>query len=113
MASDDRHESVVAGVLEPGETLRAWAGAIASRRRRRGRDVPSRGFVLVVTDRRLIAVGASTWLARPTGIVLTSWAYDDGATLSPARFGRARLVLPDRTVVTLAPFGGWSLKRLT
>jgi hypothetical protein len=97
--------------LEPGESLRAAAGAIVSRRRRRRDALPRRGFVLAVTDRRLVVFTASTWRATP-GEVVTSWTYDEGARLVPAALGRARLVLPDRSIVMLSPFGGWSLRPL-
>src|SRR4051794_18193026 len=40
--------------------------------RKRNVDLPARGFVLVVTDRRLLVWRATTWLAHPADVVL-SW----------------------------------------
>jgi hypothetical protein len=107
----DRHRSALEAALEPGEKFVAAAGAIVTRRRRRAGGLPRRGFVLAATDRRLIAFAASTWRAAP-GEILASWSYDEGARLVPAALGRARLVLPDRSIVLLSPFGGWSLRPL-
>ena len=103
MAWFDRQRAVIEPLLDPGETL-LDADRVIAARRRSARQVPSVGFVLAVTDRRLVALKASPWLARPTS-VLTSWDYDEGATLAAAPLGRLRLVLPDRTVVTLRPLG--------
>ncbi|HVV36087.1 MAG TPA: hypothetical protein VHC63_05740 [Acidimicrobiales bacterium] len=97
--------------LEPGERLMAAAGAIVNRRRRRGGALPHGAFVLAVTDRRLVAFAGSPWRVHP-GALLASWAYDEGARLVAAPLGRARLVLPDRSVVTLGPYGRWSLRPL-
>jgi hypothetical protein len=107
VARDDQ----LAQRLEPGETLVAAAGAIVARRRRRASGLPRRGFILAVTDKRLVAFEASTWRVTPLNII-TSWSFDDGVRLVPAPLGRARLLLPDRSVVTLAPYGGWTLRRL-
>jgi hypothetical protein len=106
-----RYDDSLAQRLEPGESLLAAAGAIVSRRRRRSGVLPRKGFVLAVTDRRLVVFAASTWRVEP-GEIIASWTKHEGARLVPAALGRARLVLPDRSVVTLAPFGGWSLRRL-
>jgi hypothetical protein len=107
----ERHRSALDAALEPGETLVAAGGAIVSRRRHRVHGLPRKGFVLAVTDRRIVAFTASTWRATP-GVLITSWSFDEGARLVPAALGRARLVLPDRSVVSLSPFGGWSLRPL-
>jgi hypothetical protein len=106
----DRHRKRLEAALEPGETLFDAAGAIVGRRRRRGGPLPKGAFILAVTDRRLVAFAAAAWRLAP-GDVITSWRYDDGARLGRAPLGRVRLVLPDRSVVTLSPFGG-SLGRL-
>lgn len=106
----DRHRDTLASLLEPGETL-LDADRVLPRRRTQSTRVPRAGFVLVVTDRRFVAVSATTWLARPRAVV-TSWAYDDGATLTPAGLGRVRLVLPDRSIVTLRPYGPRSVTHL-
>jgi hypothetical protein len=107
----DRHRMRLEAALEPGENLRDAAGAIVGRRRRRGGRLPKGAFILAVTDQRLVAFATTAWRLEP-GDVVTCWRYDDGARLGRAPFGRLRLVLPDRSVVTLAPFGGWSLGRL-
>jgi hypothetical protein len=108
----ERHRDVISARLDPGESLVVAAGVIATgRRRRRSSGVPTRGFILAVTDRRLVALRASTWRARP-GEVLDAWTFDEGAVLARGMFGRIRLVLPDRSVITLAPFGTWSVRHL-
>src|SRR5206468_3681431 len=89
----ERHREVLEAGLEEGETLidadRVMLASTASielngpgvgrterlggRRggaavrwaRKRGVALPGRGFVLVVTDRRVVVVQSSTWLARP------------------------------------------------
>jgi hypothetical protein len=104
----ETHRATITSLLEPGETLRDADRVIAAHRRS-VRHVPRVGFVLAVTDRRLVALKASAWLARPERVVM-SWAYDDGARLASAAMGRLRLVLPDRSVVTLRAFG---LHRIT
>ena len=109
-----RHRAALEAALEDGETLRAAERVIATGRRRASRDVPKYGFVLVVTDRRLIALAASRWLARP-GPVVESWPYAAGyklAARSRWTFGRIHLLLPNRNVVTLRPYGGRRLNHL-
>jgi hypothetical protein len=107
----ERHRELLAERLESGELLIDAAGAIVSRRRRRGGYLPKGAFILAVTDRRVVLFAATAWRLNP-GIVITSWSFDDGVRLVRAPFGRLRVVLPDRSVLTLAPFGGWSLMRL-
>lgn len=106
----DRHRATIERALEPGEELRD-AERVLALRRRSVTQVPRVGFVLAVTDRRLVALKASPLLARPQRVI-TSWTYADGATLAPAALGRLRLVLPDRTVVTLRPYGPRSVSHL-
>ncbi len=107
-----RHRTAIALALEQGEQLVDADRVIATQRRRaRGTSVPRVGFVLVVTDRRLVALKASRGLARP-GRVIADWTYDSGASLASAPLGRVRLVLPDRTVVTLRPYGPRSVAHL-
>ena len=102
------HEDALRTLLEPGEELRGAERVIlGARDRRKQRNLPRSGFVLVVTDERVIAAEASFWLARP-GLVIASWRYDEGAKLAPAGvwlWGRLRLLLPDRSVITLRPYG--------
>ncbi|HUR76391.1 MAG TPA: hypothetical protein VMZ22_00455 [Acidimicrobiales bacterium] len=110
-----RHRDALEAALDDGEELVAAERVIApGRRRRRPRDFPRGGFVFVVTNRRYIALEASRWLARP-GPVIASWPFEAGYALgagSPWTSGRVHLVLPDRSVVTLAPYGGRSLGHL-
>ena len=106
----DQQRATIEALLEPDEALHNADRVIAARRRS-ARQVPPVGFVLAVTDRRLVALKASTWLARPVA-VLTSWDYDEGATLAAAPLGRLRLVLPDRSIVTLRPLGLRSVSHL-
>ncbi len=106
----ERNRGAIEDVLDDDERLVDADRVIASRRRS-VRHVPRVGFVLAVTDRRLVALKASPLLARPQH-VLASWTYDEGAALSPARLGRVQLVLPDRYVVTLRPFGPRSVTHL-
>jgi len=67
--------------------------------------------VIGVTDQRVLIWRASTWLARPLNVV-TSWSFNDGVTVAAAPLGRLRLLLPDRSIVTLRPYGGRSLHDL-
>jgi hypothetical protein len=110
-----RHRAILEAVLDNGEELRAADRVIVrARRRRRPSDMPRAGFVLAVTDKRLIAFTGSRWLTRPQRVV-ASWPFVEGYKLAPASalsLGRVHLVLPDRSVVTLAPFGGRSLAHL-
>lgn len=109
-----RHRAALEAALEDGETLRAADRVITTGRRRRPANMPRTGFVLVVTDRRLIALAASRWMARPRHL-LESWRYEDGYKLAAGArwtFGRVHLVLPDRNVITLRPFGGRRLNHL-
>jgi hypothetical protein len=106
------HEEAFRALLEPGEELRgAERVIVAGLARRRRRDFPRSGFVLAVTDRRVISVAASRWLARP-GLALASWRWEEGVALRASRLGRLHLVLPDRSVVTLRPFGLRSIAHL-
>ncbi len=97
--------------MDPGETLFDADRVIVGGRRRRPRGLPRGGFILAVTNRRFIALAASRWLAHP-GEVLTTWSYDEGYALASAPFGRVHLVLPDRSVVTLRPYGGRRISHL-
>ncbi len=107
----ERHRAAIETALDAGEQLRDADRVIVTGRGKRSRAVPRRGFVLAVTDRRIVAFSASTWLARP-GQVIAAWAYADGAALSRAPLGRVRLVLPDRSIVTLASYGLRSVSHL-
>jgi len=95
-----RHEAALTAALESGEVLLAADRAVAPRRRRATRALPRSGFVIGITNHRILIWRGSTWLTR------------DGAALGAAPLGRVHLLLPDRTVVSLRPYGGRTLRHL-
>ncbi len=106
-----RHRGALEGDLGPGEQLLDADRVRVSRPRRSPRSLPRGGFILGVTDRRIAMWTASTWLARPEALAI-SWSYDEGIVLARAPLGRLRLLLPDRTIVTLNSYGSWSIRHL-
>ena len=107
----ERHRAALQATLEDGETLLDADRVTVSRRRRVPRALPQRAFILGVTERRIVAWRASTWLARPLEIA-ASWNHSEGVALSSAPLGRLHFLLPDRTIITLRPYGGRNIKRL-
>ncbi len=106
-----RHREALESALEDGETLHGAERVVAAKRRRPDRRLPRGGFVIGVTDRRIVIWRSSTWLSRPLDVV-RSWSLHEGVTLSAAPLGRLHLLLPDRSVVTLRSFGGRSIRPL-
>ena len=107
----ERHRDDLERGLEPGEQLRDADRVRVSRPRRIPRPLPPGGFILGVTDRRLVVWNATTWLTRPLDIA-TSWYHEEGVALSRGTLGRLHLLLPDRTIVTLRAYGSWSVRHL-
>jgi hypothetical protein len=109
------HEDELLALLDAGEEL--WGAErvmVAGRARRTApHGLPRGGFVLVVTSRRVLALSASRWLARP-GQVVAAWTYDEGIKLTPgsAVLDRLRMVMPDRSIVTLRPYGVRTIRHL-
>lgn len=100
-----RHRAEIDAQVRDHGPVRGAERVIATGRRRLGGSVvPRTGFVLAVTDGALVALRASPWLARP-GAPIATWELDAGARVARSRLGRLHLVLPDRTVVTLRPYG--------
>ncbi|MBA2355797.1 MAG: hypothetical protein H0V80_14160 [Acidobacteria bacterium] len=106
-----RHREALESALEHDETLRGAERVMATNRRRASRSLPRGGFVIGVTDRRIVIWRSSTWLSRPLDVA-TSWTFHEGVALAAAPLGRLRLLLPDRSIVTLRRFGGRSLRHL-
>lgn len=94
-----------------GQPVLAAERVIKSARRRGHQHVPATGFILAVTATELVALRASPFLSRPRH-VFARWRFDEGTTLVAAPLGRLRLVMPDRSVITLRPYGTRSVTHL-
>jgi len=82
--------------------------------RQRNVDLPARGFVLAITDRRVLVWRATTWLARPAEVVL-SWPRARVVSVRAGRrVGTSRLhvLLDDGTLLVLRPYGSRRIDHL-
>jgi hypothetical protein len=101
----------------PGQTERLGGrrgGAAVRAARKRGVNLPGRGFVLVVTDRRVVVLTSSTWLARPVAEATAFPRTRVVSIVAGARVGpsRVRVLLDDGTLLVLRPYGGRRIDHL-
>jgi hypothetical protein len=104
-------EAGSAGTLTKLGTRRGGAALRAARKREV--DLPGRGFVLAVTDRRIVVWRATPWLARPEDVAL-SWPRARVVSVRSGRrmVSRLSVLLDDGTLLVLRPYGGRRIDHL-